>query len=113
MTGIIFKLAPAGINFNSRKNWVLQRRSGRDIRNFIAGLADVHRLEPAVFLDLARAYIAGLEQSLHDCPLGRPLCRLARAYAAKYHRQLVADLALHRMAVRHLLLVGGTSCQAS
>jgi hypothetical protein len=102
----IFKWPP-GIDLNARKNWVLQRKCGRQIRAFLVMLTGKHRFEPDVFAYAADQYISGLELSLLDDgvgPLGRPLCRLARAYARRFHREIVDEARYFEFVRRHALL---------
>jgi hypothetical protein len=109
----IFKFPPAGLR--DRNEWVLQRRFGRQIRDAIVGLSRDHSFDPETFLIAAKAYNSGIETLCADEAFrrrGQMFCRLARAYVRKFHRELVAYLALARMAARHTLL-GGAPCQIS
>jgi hypothetical protein len=110
MTTNIYKFAPPGIDFRARREWVIHRRSGRKIRHAIAELRRVHAFEPDLFLFASCRWISGLEKSLlvddDTGRTGRSLCRLARAYARRFHRDLVNELLLVRVGARRALLEG-------
>jgi hypothetical protein len=112
MTTNVCKLAPPGIDFRARREWVIHRRSGRKIRHAIAELRRVHAFEPDAFSFASNAYISGLEKSLladdDTGRAGRSPCRLARAYARRFHRDLVNELLLVRVGARRVLLEGAS-----
>jgi hypothetical protein len=104
----IYKLAPPGIDIFARRQWVIDRRFGREIRDTLDRLRRHHAHEPDGFDFAANAYISGLDKSLADFGRsGRVMCRLARAYARRFRKELDEENKYLRLVTRHALL-GGT-----
>jgi hypothetical protein len=113
MTTNVYKLAPAGIDLSARQAWARMRRTGRHVRGVIIGFAADYSFSPEHFDAATGAYVEKLADVFEGHPKQALILRLARAYVAKYRRQLIADLVLMRMAARQFLLGGKSLCQIS
>jgi hypothetical protein len=75
---------------------------GRQVRAVVAGFKDDYWNDPDSFVVATDAYVSGLVKILenHENPKGKVLCRLARAYARRFQRDLVNELVLVKHAAR-------------
>jgi hypothetical protein len=106
MTANVYRLAPPGIDIFARRDWAIRRRTGRRIRDDLMAARKACAFEPDTFRFACGKYIGGLETSLADAGRpGRALIRLGRAYARRFHREIV-DEARYIEACRRRLLLG-------
>jgi hypothetical protein len=105
----VFKLAPAGIDFEARREWQRERFLAARIRSAMAHYRTVYSFQPDLFLAAARDYVAGIELAAADDRRGPKFRRLARAHASRLHRDLVNELVLVRAGARRALM-GSGSC---
>jgi hypothetical protein len=109
MTTNVFKLAPAGIDLATRREWQRERFLTARIRSAMTHYRTVYSFQPDLFLSAARDYVAGIELAAADDPRGPKFRRLARAHARRIHRDMVNELVLVRAGVRRALM-GNGSC---